>query len=89
MYPFKFELKHPITFGSEVIKVINYRRPKAKDIKRIRPDKLETGDLIDLFSAICDATPGAVDEMDAEDTMEAIGIVSGFLAGGQQIGSSN
>lgn len=86
LYPLKFILKHEIHLGSEVIKEINYRRPKAKDLKKIKPTQLETGDLIDLFNAICDATPGAVDEMDAEDAMAAIGVVSTFLAGGQEIG---
>jgi hypothetical protein len=87
-YPLQFELKHPFQYGKDapMITVINYRRPKAKDLKRIKPDKLETGDLIDLFAAICDQSPPCIDEMDAEDAMAAIGIVSNFLAGGQETG---
>lgn len=87
MYPHKLELKHPYEFGKGVtISVINYRRPKAKDLMRIKPDKLETGDLIDLFAAISDQSPPCIGEMDAEDAMEAIAIVSNFLASGQETG---
>lgn len=86
-YPYQLELKHPFSYGSEgEIKVINYRRPKAKDIKKIKPDKLETGDLINLFAAVSDKSPPCIDEMDAEDTMAAIAIVSDFLVGGQETG---
>jgi hypothetical protein len=86
-YPLKLELKHPFTYGSAEIKVINYRRPKAKDLKRININKIETGDIIGLFASISDQMPPAIDEMDAEDTMKAIEIVSDFLAPGQEIGN--
>lgn len=85
-YPLQLTLKHPFKYGSSEVKTINYRRPKAKDLKRIKPDKLETGDLIDLFAAISDQQPPLIEEMDAEDAMAAIGIVSNFLAGGQETG---
>ena len=86
-YPHKLELKHPFNYGSVEIKVINFRRPKAKDIKRVKPDKLETGDLIDIFAAISDQQPPVIDEMDAEDAMAAVEIVSNFLVDGQGTGA--
>jgi hypothetical protein len=86
-YPHKLILKHPYHFGKDMeVTEINYRRPKAKDLKRIKPHNLETGDLIDLFAAISDRSPPCIDEMDSEDTMEAIAIVSNFLDAGQTTG---
>lgn len=85
-YPFTLKLKHPYQFGSKTISEVHYRRPKAKDIKKIKPDKLETGDLIDLFASISDRMPAEIDEMDMEDTLQAIQLVSGFLANGQESG---
>jgi hypothetical protein len=86
-YPHKLVLKHPYQYGKDMqVTEINYRRPKAKDLKKIKPHQLETGDLIDLFAAISDRSPPCIDEMDSEDTMEAIAIVSTFLAGGQETG---
>jgi hypothetical protein len=86
-YPFSLTLKHPFPFGSRQVTEIRYRRPKAKDLKKIRPDQLETGDLINLFASISNEQPPVVDEMDAIDTMSAIALVSNFLAGGQETGA--
>lgn len=85
-YPFTLELKHPVQFGSQIITEIHYRRPKAKDLKRIKPEQLETGDLINLFASISDQDPPVIDELDAVDILVAVQLVGGFLAPGQETG---
>lgn len=86
-YPYVLKLKHPIQYGSQVIGEIRYRRPRAKDLKRIRPENMETGDLINLFAAMSEYDEPTIDEMDAEDALVAIQLVGSFLANGQETGA--
>lgn len=82
-YPYELKLKHPIQFGSEEIKIINYRRPRAKDMRGINMNNLDFGSVLDIFAKMSDQPPPAIDEMDAEDAIKAVEVFSSFLGVGQ------
>lgn len=86
-YPHEMRLKKPVQHGSELIEVIRYREPVAKDIRKVKigpaAEKMELGDLLDIFALISDQSPVVIGQLSAQDSYEAVGIVNGFFPDGQ------
>jgi len=80
-------LKHPFNVGSEQITEIKFRRPKGKDL-RLLPPEPATSDILDLAARIGGVPPSTIDEMDAEDVMEIVGVVQDFLPNSQKTGAT-
>ena len=83
-YTIKVKLSEPIQFGKdEVIKEINLRKPKAKDLRGLKAD-LGFTDLLDLAVKICDQPRVVIDDLSIEDTQKLMEIVGGFFESGQK-----
>lgn len=76
--PKKLKLKHPIEIGSETITELTVRRPKAKDF-RVLPAKPAFGDILNMAAKLCEEPPSTIDELDPEDLMPLMEMVSAFL----------
>jgi hypothetical protein len=71
----------PVEFNGETVSELTIRRIKGRDLMRLGKhggsdmDSMLRGLLPDLI----DQTPEFVEEMDAEDVMECIAVIEGFL----------
>lgn len=81
-----YKLKDPIQNGTELISELSFRKPLAKDIRRM-PITPSTGDMLDLAGALCGHPPSVIDKMSIDDTMGVMGIVGSFMQGGQETGN--
>lgn len=85
--PVTYTLIHPITFGSETITELKFRRPKGKDIRRIRDMGELTGDdNMNLIGQLCGKAPPVIDELDLEDITAIGALVDGFFKSGPKTG---
>ena len=86
-YPHVYPLKKPVQLGSETITEINYRDAVAKDIRKMRvgpaAEKMELGDLLDIFTSICDQNRVVIDKLSPADCFAVTEIVNGFFPDGQ------
>lgn len=81
-------LKHPIEFAKQEIAEIQFRRPKAKDLRDV-PMEPRLGDFITIAERTAlDVPAGAIGELDAEDLMEVADLVGGFFGSGPATGGS-
>ena len=83
-----YKLKHPFEWGSETISEIEISRPKGKHLKKFG-EGIKIGDMVNVASACSGHAPPVFDEMDGEDYVAIVGIVSNFLDSGQGTGKSN
>lgn len=71
-------LSEPVEFGSEVVSVLVFRRPKVKEMRAF-PLQPGHGDLMALAGELCARSPAFMDKIDVVD-MHAIEVaLSGFL----------
>lgn len=79
-------LKYPVTQGSETISELVFeRRLRAKDFRGL-PLNLGFDDMFTLLSRLTANPPSVIDELDTEDLMAAVEVVSDFLPVGLKIG---
>lgn len=83
----KITLKTPIQNGTEEIKELVVRKPKARDLRRL-PGNPKTGDILDLAGGLVGHPPSVIDELDIEDTMALLEAVTDFLPGIQRTGEA-
>lgn len=81
----KLTLMEPIQQGSETIKELEFRKPKAKDLRKL-PVNAGTGDILDLAGRLCGQPPSVIDELSIDDTVKVLEVVSDFLPGSQKTG---
>jgi len=77
-----YKLKTPVKWGESVVEELTFRKPKAKDLRKL-PMNPNTSDLIDLAGNLCAQPPRFMDELEIEDFTGMMEIVSGFLPGSQ------
>ena len=76
-------LKHPVTFGTEVYKVLEFRRRlKARDFFGIRIGGMKFDDYLTLISRAVNIPSPVLEEMDAEDFTTACMVADSFLSSG-------
>jgi hypothetical protein len=80
-------LKEPITFGSEFVTELRFRRPKAKDFRRL-PLEPGLGDMLDLIGGLTGQPKAVVDELGVEDMRKALEVVGSFLPAGPATGGT-
>lgn len=81
-------LKHPVTFGTEVYKVLEFRRRlKARDFYGIRIGGMKFDDYVTLISRAVNIPTPILEEMDAEDFQSACLVADSFLSSGPAIGT--
>ncbi len=77
-------LDTPIQWGKdEVIKEINIRKPKAKDLRGLKTD-IGFTEILDLTIKICDQPRAVIDDLEIEDTQKLMEVVGGFFENGQK-----
>lgn len=83
MGPVTIQLGTPIEAHGETVSVLTLRRPKAKELRDM-PIKqgMVMGDLYAVAAACADLPTSAIDQLDAADLMQVMGVVGGFLGVG-------
>lgn len=79
-------LKHPVTFGTDTIKVLEFkRRLKARDFFGMRIGRMLFDDYVMLISRGTNTPAPVVEELDADDFTSACVVVDSFLSSGPAI----
>jgi hypothetical protein len=79
-WPFVVNLKYPINFGQERITSLEFRRGKLGDLKGIRPSAIPTIDeLIVIASRMCGQPTKVIEQLDPDDSGEALELALGFF----------
>lgn len=85
MDPITIPLKHPVEFGQRTVsEFVIKRRLKGKDFRGVRmgsDGSFDMGAFMDLAASLVEEPPSLIDALDAEDLMEVIDVVSGFMPG--------
>lgn len=76
-------LRFKSKWGEKEVTEIKFRRPKGKDIKRMKAEPTPE-DIIRIATNISDYTPAFFDELDAFDYSQTLLAVSSFLSDGQE-----
>jgi hypothetical protein len=81
-------LAHPVTFGTEVYKVLEFhRRLKARDFFGIKIGGMKFDDYLTLISRAANVPAPVLEEMDAEDFQSACLVCDSFLSSGPATGT--
>lgn len=83
----EYHLKHPITSGDEQVKVLKFRRPKAKDFRGMDLNKLDMSAFIVMASRLSGLLPTEIDEIDGEDWTNVLEIIANFISPGRKTGT--
>lgn len=83
------KLREPIQFGSELVSELRFRRPKAKDFRRIKSDGHDFDMILTLAGRLCGQPSQVIDELGLEDMQEVIELVGGFMPSGLATGESS
>ena len=81
-----FELDYPVQWDGKEVSKITFRRPKGKEIKRIKGTTL--GDLMQLAPVISDYSESFYDDLDAADYVAISEVISDFLERGRKTGKN-
>lgn len=79
------KLTLPIEHGSEMIRELVMRRPKAKDLRSL-PMEPSMGDMLDLAGDLTGHPPSVIDELDIDDVMAITKVLENFMPSGQGTG---
>lgn len=74
----KYNLKHPVKWGEDEIKELNFRAPKGKDLFELRGDP-STGDMAKIASKLSGVELPIFKEMEVVDFMEVMEIMGNLL----------
>jgi len=79
-----YHLHHPIKLkDGSGLSVLYLRRPKGREMRDVElSGKMKMGVIMDIVGKMCSLLPEEVDEIDAADMMEIVGVVSPFLVVG-------
>lgn len=83
----KMKLTEPVKGTDGMIKELEFRRPKAKDLRALSTSPTMS-ELLDLGGQLCAQPKFVIDELDAQDAMKLLEIVGNFMQGGLAIGKS-
>lgn len=76
----KFELRSPIPVEGREVKVLEMRRPKAKDFKAIEGVQGDHSRNIALMARLADVPPSSIDELDGADYLRINDAAKNFTA---------
>lgn len=80
------KLKVPIQFGTQTISELTFRKPKAKDFRRLPAGPASMGDILDLVGQLTAQPKAVIDELDVDDMSEVCGMVESFMPSGPATG---
>jgi hypothetical protein len=74
-------LTKPVVRGSTEITELVMRKPKARDLRLLPLDlkSASMGALFDLAAMLCGQPPSVIDDLEAEDSIKLIDMVTDFL----------
>jgi|SRR3990172_6053837 len=82
-----YTLRYPVEFGTETITELTLRRPKGKDMERLRDGATPSmADTLDLIGQLSGQPKAVVRELDADDVEEVAKIIQGFRGSGRPTG---
>ncbi len=83
----RYTLRYPVEFGTDTITEITLRRPKGKDMERLRDGAIPSmADTLDLIGQLSGQPKAVVREFDADDVEEVARIIQGFRGSGRPTG---
>lgn len=89
--PVTYKLRNPIAWGEETITELVIQRPKGKQMRSV-PSDIKAANLdvwLSMASQLAAQPPSVIDELDAEDAMEVVAIVAGFIGSSPGIGKTS
>lgn len=79
----------PVEFGSEKVKALEFRAPKGRDLNDLPVGDLTTGALIRVGARLTGQVPTFFDELEGDDYLAVVNIVTELLGGGPATGGSS
>lgn len=80
-WPVTVKLAHPITFGSESVAALEFRRGKMGDLKGMRLDGVPPVDqLLLVASRMCGKPVAMLEQLQDEDGAQVLELALGFFA---------
>ena len=74
--PLQVELKSPVKVGADEIALIEFREPRAKDMRGLKVGQpLTIGDLLDLAVLLSGHPRPVLDLLSPRDTLEVVAVV--------------
>lgn len=83
-----YTLLEPITRGSETIRELHVRKPKAKDLRSMPADGRTVGHQLDLIGKLTAQPADVIDELSLEDLEGVSSIVDAFTQPGPVTGTT-
>lgn len=90
-----YTLKEPVQYGSETITELNFQKPRGKHLRGLTIKTagdggviFSLGDMMDLAGRLATVAPSVISELGADDVMEVMGIVGGFIGAGPETGKT-
>jgi len=86
------KLKNPITWGNEIISVLEFKEPKGKQMRSFPLNfgsSMETGVMLDLAAKLCCQPDPVMDELSWPDIMQILEVLGDFLGDGQKTGNQS
>jgi hypothetical protein len=80
------DLRHPVMAWGESITRVGIRRPKGRDLRRLKGDQM--GDALVLIELCCGLPRDAVDDLDIDDVTILSEVLGGFTGPGRETGQS-
>ncbi len=81
------DLKYPVKVEGEEKSSLTFKRLKAKHLKMISIPPTMT-EVQDIAAIVCGVRPTEFDELDAQDTLKAVEVVTSFLESGLETGKT-
>jgi hypothetical protein len=81
----KVKLSEPVNSPDGVLKELEFRRPKAKDLRALSTNPTMS-ELLDLAGQLCAQPKHVIDDLDAQDALKILEVVGGFIQGGRPTG---
>jgi len=82
-----FKLNMPVQFGERTITELQLRRPKGKDLRKLKGGETSIGDILDIASKLAGEPPAVIDELDGEDSLRLAEVIGDFLGNSRRTGS--
>ncbi len=83
-----YKLLEPVAMGSTTVTEINFRKPKAKDLRTLGT-QMNVDELLKFAQAISDQPKFVFDEMEIPDAQAVMGLVSDFFVSGPPTGPTH
>jgi hypothetical protein len=81
----EIKLTKPISWGSDTITSLSLREMKAKDLRKLSAQP-SMSELLDMVSQLSGKPGALIDDLNVEDAMRCVEVVSSFFPNSQKTG---